>query len=96
MIRIAYHELYAHPLPEGHRFPMLKYELIPEQLMHTGLIRASDLFQPEPAAERDVLQTHETSYWHSLRDLTMSAKEQRRIGFPLSSQLIERESGYSC
>jgi acetoin utilization deacetylase AcuC-like enzyme len=91
MIRIAYHELYAHPLPEGHRFPMLKYELIPEQLIHTGLIKSSDLFEPEPATEIDVLQTHETSYWHSLRDLTLSAKEQRRIGFPLSSQLIERE-----
>jgi acetoin utilization deacetylase AcuC-like enzyme len=91
MIRIAYHELYAHPLPEGHRFPMLKYELIPEQLMHTGLIKVTDLFAPEPALETDVLNTHDQDYWYCLRDLTLPAKAQRRIGFPLSSQLIERE-----
>ncbi len=29
-LKIAYDPIYAHPLPEGHRFPMLKYELIPE------------------------------------------------------------------
>jgi hypothetical protein len=23
-------------LPEGHRFPMLKYELLPQQLLHEG------------------------------------------------------------
>ncbi len=31
MIKIAFDPVYAHPLPENHRFPMLKYELIPEQ-----------------------------------------------------------------
>ncbi|MDB5021373.1 MAG: histone deacetylase [Pedobacter sp.] len=91
MIKIAYHDLYAHPLPEGHRFPMLKYELIPAQLMHTGVIKSSDLFAPDPLGEADVLRTHTIHYWHSLRDLTLPAKEQRRIGFPLSSQLVERE-----
>ena len=25
MLKIAYHPIYSHPLPEGHRFPMLKY-----------------------------------------------------------------------
>ncbi|MCU0336217.1 MAG: hypothetical protein MUF62_14455 [Chitinophagaceae bacterium] len=40
MLRIAYDPIYAHPLPEGHRFPMLKYELIPGQLLHEGSITA--------------------------------------------------------
>lgn len=44
MIKIAWHPLYAHPLPEGHRFPMLKYELIPEQLLHEGTIAQQNLF----------------------------------------------------
>ena len=38
MIKIAFDPIYAHPLPEGHRFPMLKYELIHEQLLHEGSI----------------------------------------------------------
>jgi hypothetical protein len=30
MFPIAFHPIYQHPLPEGHRFPMLKYELLPQ------------------------------------------------------------------
>ncbi|MCX2430358.1 histone deacetylase [Pedobacter sp. GR22-10] len=91
MIKIAYHHLYAHPLPEGHRFPMLKYELIPEQLLHEGIIAPTNLFEPEPVSEEIVLWTHHPDYWIQLRDLTLPAKEQRRIGFPLNAQLLARE-----
>ncbi len=91
MVKIARHPLYAHPLPEGHRFPMLKYELIPEQLLHEGLIKPDHLFAPEPLSEELVLLTHYPAYWEQLRDLTLPAKEQRRIGFPLTAQLVERE-----
>lgn len=91
MIKIAWHPLYAHPLPEGHRFPMLKYELIPEQLLHEGTIAQQNLFSPEPVSEDVILLTHEKTYWEQLRDLTLSAKDQRRIGFPLKAQLLERE-----
>jgi acetoin utilization deacetylase AcuC-like enzyme len=91
MVKIAWHPLYAHPLPEGHRFPMIKYELIPEQLLHEGLIKPDHLFAPEPLSEELVLLTHDPGYWEQLRDLTLPAKEQRRIGFPLNAQLLERE-----
>lgn len=91
MIKIAHHSLYAHPLPVGHRFPMLKYELIPAQLLHEGTIQPSNLFAPELAEERDIIATHDESYWLELKNLTLAAKEQRRIGFPLNAQLIERE-----
>ena len=91
MIKIAYHHLYAHPLPEGHRFPMLKYELIPAQLLHEGIIEPHHLFSPEPINEQTILLTHDAQYWAQLRDLTLPAKEQRRVGFPLNAQLLERE-----
>lgn len=91
MLKIAWHPLYAHPLPEGHRFPMLKYELIPEQLLHEGIIDQGNLFAPEPLEEEIILLSHDGGYWAELRELTLSAKAQRRIGFPLSAQLIERE-----
>lgn len=91
MVKIAWHPLYAHPSPEGHRFPMLKYELIPEQLLHEGLITEQHLFSPETVNEDIVLLSHQEVYWKKLRDLTLSAAEQRRIGFPLTAQLLERE-----
>lgn len=91
MIKIAWHSIYAHPLPDGHRFPMLKYELIPGQLLHEGTIAQENLFSPEPVNEDIVLLTHDKNYWEQLKQLTLSAKDQRRIGFPLSAQLMERE-----
>ena len=32
MLKIAHDILYKHPLKENHRFPVIKYELIQEQI----------------------------------------------------------------
>jgi acetoin utilization deacetylase AcuC-like enzyme len=88
---IAFDPIYIHPLPLGHRFPMLKYELIPEQLIYEGLITKEDLFSPEILSEDVVLLSHEKAYWERLRDLKLSPAEIRRSGFPLSATLLERE-----
>ncbi|MCX2477604.1 histone deacetylase [Pedobacter sp. MC2016-15] len=91
MVKIAYDPIYAHPLPEGHRFPMLKYELIPAQLLHEGVIIQDNLFSPELLDEEEVLRSHDAGYWQQLKNLTLPPREQRRIGFPLNAQLLERE-----
>lgn len=91
MLRVAYSELYPHPLPKGHRFPMLKYELIPQQLLHEGLIEREQLFAPAPLQQEAILLTHEAHYWHRLSSLQLTRKEERRTGFPLSARLVQRE-----
>jgi len=91
MVKIAYHKMYAHPLPKGHRFPMLKYELIPEQLLHEGTIMHENLFAPQPCPEEVVLWTHDKIYFDKLVHQTLSASEQRKIGFPQSLLLTLRE-----
>ncbi len=91
MLKIAYDPIFAHPLPEGHRFPMLKYELIPEQLLYEGSITHEHLFSPVEVDEKYILLTHDKEYWEKLKNQTLSYHEIRRIGFPLSEQLIARE-----
>jgi len=91
VIKIAYDKIYAHPLPEGHRFPMLKYELIPEQLLHEGTIVASQLHQPSICSNEVVLWTHDAAYLDKLLYQQLSPQEQRKIGFPQSPELTERE-----
>lgn len=91
MVHIAYHPIFQHPLPEGHRFPMAKYELIPQQLLYECLIQPSALIAPEPISESDLLLTHDATYWEKMKTLTLSESEMRKIGFPLSEQLVERE-----
>lgn len=91
MLKIAYDKIYQHPLPEGHRFPMIKYELIPEQLLYEGTITADNLFSPEVLSEQWILTTHDADYWQKLKSLQLSRKEIRATGFPLSAELVERE-----
>ncbi len=91
MLKIAYHPIYKHPLPEGHRFPMEKYELLPKQLLHDGTCVAKNFFEPSPASDEDILRVHTTKYLRNLKDLTLEAREIRKTGFPLSQILVERE-----
>ncbi|MEP7141617.1 MAG: histone deacetylase [Ferruginibacter sp.] len=90
-LKIAYAPIYAHPLPEGHRFPMLKYELIPEQLLYEGTITGENIFASRECTDEIILLTHERDYFDKLKNQTLSAKEQRHIGFPQSPQLTQRE-----
>jgi acetoin utilization deacetylase AcuC-like enzyme len=88
---IAFNPIYAHPLPDGHRFPMLKYELIPQQLLHEGAMDTHHFVSPEILADEWVLTTHDTDYFFRLKNGQLTYQEERRIGFPYSSALIERE-----
>lgn len=91
MVHVAFDPIYAHPLPEGHRFPMLKYELIPGQLLHEGTYEHRDFFAPAPVDHEIVLRTHDQHYYQKLLDQTLSEREQRKIGFPQSPALTLRE-----
>jgi acetoin utilization deacetylase AcuC-like enzyme len=91
MLPIAFHAIYKHPLPEGHRFPMIKYELLPQQLLYEGTAQISDFFEPEIADLQYVLAVHQKEYVNNLLNLTLEPKAARKIGFPLSTELIERE-----
>src|SRR6188768_2179599 len=88
---IAFDPIFAHPLPEGHRFPMLKYELIPGQLLHEGTIHQDELFSPKPCEDKIVLLTHDAEYFAKLKEQRLSEREQRKIGFPQSPELTLRE-----
>jgi acetoin utilization deacetylase AcuC-like enzyme len=91
MLKIAFDPIFSHPLPEGHRFPMLKYELIPEQLMHEGTVNSENFFAPNICDENTILLTHDHTYLEHLLNQTLSPLAIRKIGFPLSPQLVQRE-----
>lgn len=90
MLKIAYSPIYKYSLPDGHRFPMEKYELIPEQLLYEGTISEDNFFHPKPLDEATILLTHEKDFWERLKNQALTKKEIREIGFPMSPALIER------
>ena len=91
MLKIAFNENYIYPLEENHRFPMIKYELIPEQLIRENTCTSDNFFKPKKIDENIVLLTHEVEYFKRFTSLNLSKKEIREIGFPLSKELVDRE-----
>jgi len=91
MLKIAFDPIYHHPLPAGHRFPMEKYSLLPQQLLYEGTCAKENFFSPGLLSEEQILRTHSEEYWQKLKELKLSRAEERRTGFPLSAKLVERE-----
>ena len=91
MFPVAFHPIYKHLLPEGHRFPMLKYELLPQQLVLEGIVSESDFFAPAIPDLKHILAVHKKDYVDELVNLTLDPRKTRKIGFPLSAELVERE-----
>jgi acetoin utilization deacetylase AcuC-like enzyme len=91
MLKIAWSSIYHHPLPEGHRFPMEKYSLLPEQLVYEGTCSEANFFEPTPLEENFITLTHSSDYWQKLKNLQLTPSEIRKTGFPLSEELVKRE-----
>ncbi|MBT8233656.1 MAG: histone deacetylase, partial [Saprospiraceae bacterium] len=90
MLKIAFSDIYKYQLPEGHRFPMDKYELLPEQLLYEGTVTQDNFFKPKKLSDEQILLTHTPLYLDKLNNLSLSKKEARNIGFPIRKDLIER------
>lgn len=91
MLRIAHHPIYKHPLPEGHRFPMEKYDLLPRQLLHEGTCTEENFFEPNIVEDVHILRCHTKEYLDNLKSLQITPRAQRKTGFPLSKELVQRE-----
>ena len=91
MLKVAWSPAYVLSLPLHHRFPMSKYEVLPQQLLHEGTLTPDNIFHPSAIEEFWITRTHESTYWHNLKNLALSAKEIRRTGFPLNHELVNRE-----
>ena len=91
MLKIAYHPIYKYELPKGHRFPMDKYDLLPQQLIHEGTCTPENFFKPTIPNSKHFFTVHDIEYFFDLLNITLSQKAARKIGFPISEILIERE-----
>lgn len=90
MLKIAWSPVYRYELPEGHRFPMVRYELIAEQMLYEGTAAPDHFFHPDPLPEEVALLTHTKDYWDKLTQLRLSDREVRAIGFPINEKFVHR------
>ena len=90
MEHVSYHPDYVIPLPEGHAFPMRKYEHLHAILVREGLLGPWNERRPVEAPWELLALAHDVAYLDKLRDGTLSADEQRRIGMEWSPRLVRR------
>jgi len=83
-----YADHFVLPLPEGHRFPMRKYnrlrERLAQELPHLQM-------QAAPAAsDGELALAHTPAYIQAVSTGTLPVSLQREIGFPWSEAMVER------
>ncbi|MGR5144176.1 histone deacetylase family protein [Photobacterium sp. DNB23_23_1] len=93
-LHLVYHPIYSElDLPPQHRYPIHKYRMLYQHLDQELGFEAHPqlkLHQPHPISVDEVKQLHHPDYIDALFGNTLPAAKMRRIGFPWSTQLIER------
>ena len=81
---------YAITLPDGHRFPMIKYALLREGALAQRLVAPERLHEPQRVLHDDLWRVHTRAYVDGVEHGTLDAAHQRRIGLPWSESFVER------
>ena len=75
-------------LPAGHRFPMAKYRLLRDRLVHE--LSGVRTMQAPAASDGELALVHTPSYIEAIAQGSLPAPAQREIGFPWSLGMAER------
>ena len=78
------------PLPDGHRFPMAKYEQLHARVRDAAPALGIELAEPPAASDEDLLRVHDPAYVQAMTEGSADAALMRRIGFPWSEAMVER------
>lgn len=70
---------------------MIKYELLPKQLIYEGTCNEKNFFEPTIPNDKYIVAAHDPEYFYDLLNLKIPHKEARKIGFPLNENLVQRE-----
>lgn len=86
--KLVYSEKYFLPIGE-HVFRADKYRLVVERLFEDGNADRSDLIEPSPASEQDVMLVHSPHYVNKLMEGSLTAREELQMEIPYSPQVVD-------
>ncbi len=89
-MKLFYADHFDLPLPPRHRFPMAKYYRLREHLASGPNSAAFEFCEPPAVTDQQLQQAHDPVYLRKIVQGDLSQVEERRIGFPWSSQMVER------
>lgn len=77
-----------------HVFPTRKYRLVRDRLLGEGVISNTDVVEPAPASDDDVLLVHTADYVSKIKTGSLSPEERLLLEVPFSPAL--REATWIC
>ena len=89
-MRAFYCDRFVLPLPPGHSFPMGKYARLRDAVLRDGAVAPDELLEPAAASRSDLALVHDAGYIEAVFSGTLPAAAPRRLGFPWSSEMVER------
>lgn len=89
-MRISYSPGYKAPLPDGHIFPMGKFEALHRYLISNSVIAQSQIIEPGLVDFGNLCTVHTPKYADSVWNGTLDRKEERRMGLTWSKALAVR------
>src|SRR5919107_1873506 len=88
-MKVFYSDHFVLPLPEGHRFPMVKYSMLRERVARDGICGPGELLTPRAVMDQEILRAHAPDYLKRVASGTLTEREVRRIGFPGSKKMVD-------
>ena len=88
LVQAFHSDHFVLPLPEGHRFPMAKYRMLRDRV--AAELPGVTLIEAPVASDAELLRAHTPQYVGEVTEGRLSAAQQREIGFPWSSAMVER------
>ncbi len=87
-MKAFYADHFVLPLPPGHRFPMEKYSQLRARV--SSELRHVLLCEPDGATDGQLALAHHPAYIEKLVNGQLTTLEQRALGFPWSTAMVER------
>ncbi|MGC6426371.1 MAG: histone deacetylase [Akkermansiaceae bacterium] len=79
-------------LPDGHPFPMEKFEVSRTMLIDSGVLRGEDVREVRAADAHVLRRVHDSNYLAKIYNGQLDLKEQIKLGLPLTSKLYSRSA----
>lgn len=86
-MRVCYSPGYYAPVPQGHVFPMGKFEGLHARLLQLGVVRDHEVVEPSMCDFEVIERIHTPRYARAVWTGTLSTREVRRLGLPWSRGL---------
>jgi acetoin utilization deacetylase AcuC-like enzyme len=72
-----------------HVFPTVKYRLVHDRLIASGVIRPADIVEPPPATWEELALVHSAEYLEQMRLGTLSPEAVAQLELPWSAAMVE-------